>query len=392
MDLRQLRGIEIAKQKQVRKTKDGYLVKSQSGAGYYRVGEDFSCTCPDAEFHNATCKHAYAVRYYLKTELDTPQGVKVVEKRLTYKQAWSAYNKSQNEEVRLFDELLRDLVQEIEEPEQQGAGRKRLSLREQVFCSVQKVYSQLSSRRAHSLYKNAQERQQIEKAPHFNAVNKVLNRPELTPILHQLVAVSASPLKAVETDFAVDSTGFQTTRFNDWCEVMHGLQRDRKWVKAHFCTGVKTNVVSAVEITREDGADSPQFPMLVEKTVKGFEVKEISADKAYSSRENYEVVAEVGGQAFVPFRSNATGKSKGSLLWRKMFHYFQFNQQEFYQHYHKRSNAESTVNMIKAKFGDTLKSKNHISQINELLCKIIAHNLVVIIHEINELGITAKFN
>lgn len=63
------------------------------------------------------------------------------------------------------------------------------------------------------------------------------------------------------------------------------------------------------------------------------------------------------------------------MLWRKMFHYFQMNQEEFLTHYHKRSNVESTFTAIKKKFGETLKSKNRIAQENELLCKFIAYNL-----------------
>ncbi|MDI6655356.1 MAG: hypothetical protein QME59_05660 [Candidatus Hydrothermarchaeota archaeon] len=74
-----------------------------------------------------------------------------------------------------------------------------------------------------------------------------------------------------------------------------------------------------------------------------------------------------------------------------MFHYFQFNREDFLEHYHKRSNAESTFNMIKAKLGDKLKSKNPVAQKNELLCKFIAHNIIVLIHEMYELGINPIF-
>ncbi len=48
--------------------------------------------------------------------------------------------------------------------------------------------------------------------------------------------------------------------------------------------------------------------------------------------------------------------------------------------------------MIKMKFGDKLKSKNFIAQKNELLCKMIAHNIVVLIHEMYELGIEPEFS
>ena len=40
-----------------------------------------------------------------------------------------------------------------------------------------------------------------------------------------------------------------------------------------------------------------------------------------------------------------------------MFHYFQFRQEEFLRHYHKRSNVESTFSAIKRKFGPDVRSK-----------------------------------
>ena len=283
------------------------------------------------------------------------------------------------------------MVKEVEEPEQVCVGRPRLSLREQAFCAIQKVYSRLSSRRAHSLYRNAEGKEQINHAPNFNSINKLLNRPELTPILQRLITVSASPLKTVETDFAIDSTGFQTTRFNDWMERKHGVIREHKWVKAHLICGVKTNVITAATITDGDGADSPQLPYLVAQTASGFQIREASADKAYSGRDNLEAINAVGGVPYIPFKVGTVGKAKGSLLWSKLFHYFQFNQNEFYEHYHKRSNVESTANMVKAKFGAGLKSKNFKAQENELLCKLIAHNIVCVIHETHELGIEPNF-
>jgi len=70
-----------------------------------------------------------------------------------------------------------------------------------------------------------------------------------------------------------------------------------------------------------------------------------------------------------------------SHIWRKMFNYFQYNQEEFLEHYHKRSNVETTFHMIKSKLGDSLKSKNEVAQKNELLCKLIAHNIIVLVSE-----------
>lgn len=47
--------------------------------------------------------------------------------------------------------------------------------------------------------------------------------------------------------------------------------------------------------------------------------------------------------------------------------------------------------MIKRKFGDFLRRKTDIAMTNETLCKILAHNIVVLIHEMHELGIDPVF-
>jgi transposase len=61
------------------------------------------------------------------------------------------------------------------------------------------------------------------------------------------------------------------------------------------------------------------------------------------------------------------------------------------QSYHKRSNVEMTFSMIKAKFGDALRSKTERAQINEALCKILCHNICCLIQSMYELGLKPKF-
>ena len=394
-DPREERGKVIAeKGGQVRQVNDHlFKVRSQSGNGEYEVKsthEGMTCTCPDFITRGKPCKHILATRFYLEIQKVTPKGTITEKVRLSYAQAWSAYNAAQAEEIRIFDALLKDLVKAIPEPIQ-TVGRPRLSIQESLFCSIQKVYSQLSSRRAHTLFQNAVERKQIGHAPHFNAPSKLFNSPEITPILHELVALSALPVAELETDFAIDSTGFRTTTFSAYNGAKHGERREHRWIKAHIACGVKTNIVTSIEITGGNGADSPHFKPLVNDTSKSFNIREISADLAYSSRDNLEAIGALGGVAYIPFKRIATGKTRGSPVWRRMYHYFQLNREEFMAHYHKRSNVESTNAAIKRKFGETLKSKNQVAQVNELLAKIIAYNLTVVIHEMFENDISPEF-
>ena len=83
--------------------------------------------------------------------------------------------------------------------------------------------------------------------------------------------------------------------------------------------------------------------------------------------------------------------SPKSELWTRMYHFYALNRAEFLQHYHKRSNVETTFHMIKAKFGQRLRSLTLTAQINEALCKVLCHNLCVVIQSVHELGIEATF-
>lgn len=380
-----------------------FAVKSQSGVGVYRVeasGEVATCTCPDATKHEGTgCKHIAAVRFYLERQTVGPSGEVVSERvPITYTQAWGAYNEAQKAEVKVFDKLLSELVASVEDPRPaQVRGQPRLPLSDLLFASVQKVYSQLSCRRSYSLFGFAAERGQIKRAPSYSMSSIVLNREDVTPILHDLIAKSALPLAALEENFAVDSSGFRTTCYGEYCQEAHGKSNENTWLKAHIIIGVRTHVIPKVVVTGANGADIVQFPELVNGAVDaGFVMKEVYADKGYLSRESFNAAAGIGAIPYIAFKSNSRGHSRGggrpqSTWWKRMYHLFQSNREEWEAHYHLRSNVEAGFAAIKKKLGETLKSRNPVAQTNELLAKILAYNLTVLIHEMYEHGVVPGF-
>jgi transposase len=60
-----------------------------------------------------------------------------------------------------------------------------------------------------------------------------------------------------------------------------------------------------------------------------------------------------------------------------MFHFYIYRRDEFRGHYHRRSNVESTFCMIKRNFGAKVRSKTVTAQLNEVLCKVLAQNLLL---------------
>src|SRR5438105_11887991 len=154
---------------------------------------------------------------------------------------------------------------------------------------------------------------------------------------------------------------------------------------------VNTLIVTSIEVTYSHAADCPQFEGLVKTTGRNFTMAEVRADKAYLSSDNMQVVADHQAVPYIAFKANSTTSEKHSAIWQRMFHFYSFNQQRFMECYHKRSNVETTFSMIKSKFGDRLRSKTRTAQINEALCKVLAHNLCCLIQSIYELGIEPTF-
>ena len=398
MDKRQQKGLVIAATSKIQKRGDTWVVPSQSLNGKYTVRMDTAgprCTCPDFELRQQSCKHVFAVEFVLQRETVTdPDGTTIVTEtaavRVTYTQDWPAYNAAQTTEKAQFCRLLRELVAGIPTPYPK-TGRPPLPLSDRLFAAAFKVYSTVSARRFMTDLREAQADGLIEHTPHFNSVLAVIESEDVTPILHELITATSLPLREVETDFAVDSTGFGTGSFFRYYTAKYKHdQYNHDWLKCHAMVGVKTNIVTAVRITGRDDNDSPQFKPLVEQTAERFTISEVSADKAYSSYANLELVESKGAVPFIPFKSYAVGHSKNST-WNRLFHYFALNREEFGEHYHKRSNIETTFSMVKRVFGGSVRSKTPTAQENEVLLKVICHNIRCLIHAIHELGIEPMF-
>jgi transposase len=305
--------------------------------------------------------------------------------RVTYSQDWTNYNAAQRAEGDLFAPMLADLCSTIENAPQ-GNGRPRLPTSDMAFTAISRVYSGLSARRYDSEVREACAKGLTDEDPHFNSVLRYLRSPDMTPVLRNLVELSALPLKAVETDYAIDSAGFTTGKFERWFDHKWGKERSRhQWLKLHAMVGVQTNVVTSVELSGAFSHDSNYFRPLVESTAKRFTIGEVSADKAYSNKAIHQLVVDHGGTPYIAFKE--TPCVKGELpepkattsVFHRMQYLFAYQRDAFLAHYHKRSNVECTFSMIKRKFGDSLRSKSEVGQMNEILCKVIAHNVCVLI-------------
>jgi transposase len=410
MSIREAKGRDIADRARIVKSGNLYLVPSQSSGKKYNVDfENGRCSCPDFDFTQAKCKHLFAVEFTVRREQTTVTETKadgatkttvtetVTVKRKTYPQVWPAYNMAQTKEKAIFLYLLHQLCQGVGSPAQYGRGQRRLPLEDMIFAMAYKVYSTVSGRRFMTDLRDAHAKGYIENLPCYNSIFNYFESEMLTPYLLMLIEESALPLAAIEQDFAADSTGISGCRFVQWFSAKYDdpkLMEQRDWIKIHIMCGTTTNVVTAVEVSEKYRNDTLYFKPLMDTTARNFNVREVSADKGYDSFANRAHAVSHGAMPYIPFRGGERRQPSSSQkgeLWKRMYHFYAYNTERFMQSYHKRSNVETTFHMIKAKFGDSVRSKTERAQVNEALCKILCHNICCLIQSMYELGLKPKF-
>ena len=432
---RRQRGLAIAAQVPINRNRLGYEVPSQSDNGSYVVnldGEPF-CTCRDFAERQEPCKHIYATSFALKRETykrdtlyreqareevragarqTTEEKLRVKTTQADFAPApedasyWQIYNLAQTNEKDMFYILLKSLCDTLVEPpkEGRGKGRPKLPLGDTILSCALKVYLGESGRKNEGFLRDAVRAGLLEKYPSFTTVFRYMEDEALTPILHKLIETSSLPLKALETGFAPDGSGFSTSVHDRWFDDKWGSGRTQKkaharYLKAHLICGVETQIVSKVVVTEAESHDGQHLPELVKATAKNFEVQEVMADKAYLSAANLRLISEVGATPLIPFKVNSKPRynegrnqdTEEANIWNQCYHYFMLHREEFLKRYHKRSNVESAYSMIKKNYGGALSSKRETAQVNEILLKVVCHNVGVLIKSFYKLGIKAEF-
>jgi transposase len=219
--------------------------------------------------------------------------------------------------------------------------------------------------------------------------------PAITPLLRILVQESAAPLAGIERNIAIDASGFSKfLRFNH-LDNKHGKGKNamKDFMKAHAACGTITTIVTDLVVTKSTGkgtGDASNFLPLLKGTLGHFDIANVMADKAYSSYEILQGVDDIGAVPYIPFRDGSTDKH-GPEIWKRMYHYVQLNAEEFNKFYHQRSNVETLFSVIKRKLDHRLMSKDEVGMVNEVYCKFLAHNIIVLANAMYQHDLKPKF-
>jgi len=311
-----------------------------------------------------------------------------------YTQNWPAYNQAQTREKFLFMQILNDIVNSLHiKTYGKSTGRPPFQIDDMIKCCAIKVFNNFSARRTISDLGFARALRYIEKEPHFNSIINYMGNPYITRFLKEMIKKTSIPLAPFEKRFAADGTGFGAPNKSRWINIRLERKKHKDYKKLHAICGTYTNIIVSAKVTRANKNDSLQFKELLKEIAEEFNIKEVSADKGYISRENAQAVADLGAIPYIMPRKNVKATAKGHYpAWHKMIRLFKDHENRFLAHYHQRSNIESTFSMIKSKFSPYIKNKKFKSQENEILLKVVCHNISVLISAIFELNLNLSID
>ncbi len=370
-----------------------YICKRCESEKVVKAGLSYNTT-KNIVWQRYKCKQCH-FNFKAEKKYILPEPKFVYQNQVHKKTDWTSLTNAQTNEYEMFNEVLLELLDLIVVEHKQKTGRPSADIKDVLYCMLTKTYRMISSRRLSSDLKTAEQLGHISKAPTYSSLMYYFNDKRLKPILTELIELSATPIASLdESQFAADASGFSVSKFGRWYDWKFRKESEKRlYRKLHLACGTMTNIITSVTLTNQYSGDAPELKTLVKRTALSFNIKEFSADRAYISRGNLEAIRDAGALPVIPFKSNTRPHGgKNGLLWRKLYVYFKDNPQEFFEKYHRRSNVESVFFMLKQKFGDSLMTKNLMANYNEILCKVLAHNICILIRCFFEFGLTERFS
>lgn len=178
----------------------------------------------------------------------------------------------------------------------------------------------------------------------------------------------------------VDSTGIKVYGEGEWKVRQHGVSRRRTWRKLHIGVDEATREFVAVVVSTNSFKDSQILPDLLEQVAD--EIKQVSADGAYDSRNCYDAIRAREARAAIPPQKRARiwqhGNTKaerhirdenlrairrvGRAAWKRE------------SNYHRRSLAETQVFRVKMIFTEHVRARSFEGQAAQLLVRCAALN------------------
>lgn len=200
-------------------------------------------------------------------------------------------------------------------------------------------------------------------------------------LLYEINLLMLAEIMVGKIDMILDSSGIRIIGRSIWyCLRIKKEIHKRECDKVHLAVSSQFMFILNWKITRYKKNDCPFFKILLAPfKLLGI----ISADKGYLSRANFQLVADKGGEAYIPFKKGkkqgSTPKAKSCPAWKVAFYFWKTLNGIYMGIYHQRSRIEAVFSALKRRYGDKLYCRKARMRRKEMALRFIAYNLKLLI-------------
>ncbi len=171
----------------------------------------------------------------------------------------------------------------------------------------------------------------------------------------------------------LDSSCFSLKTSSKWFDIrIQRVSEKKDYLKLHIVIDADTLVILHFTITGWSGSDSREFMRLINDLPR---LGKVAADKAYSSRAHCQAVADKGGTPYLCFKTNSTGRAKGSPAWKLSFKAYTTDPEAWMGEYHIRSVVEAVFASIKRCWGSEIRDRKGWHKRRTIAIKTVAYNV-----------------
>src|SRR3989344_2546393 len=291
-------------------------------------------------------------------------------------------NQSHQWEPRYFLKILNETINLLSLPDgYKGTGRPSVPVSEKLKVCCIKQFNLKGGRRTVHHIESARAMGYLFipniSENYFNMINNYTKDSSLTQYLQKLIILLAEPLAKKSYYFAVDGTGFKIGYGKkNYCSIRTDKDSKREYIGLHAIADVESHIIPYAIVSKGHVHDNNFFKPLIKKTNETFTIKEVYAVPAYLSKNNVEFCKALNIASYLKPKSNTVIKGLKNSAWRSSIErYYQDEKRKQYRRYSLRSNIESAFHMIKSVNTDILRHKTFEGRVNELLARIVCHNI-----------------
>ncbi|MEM3401688.1 MAG: IS5 family transposase [Candidatus Hadarchaeales archaeon] len=186
-----------------------------------------------------------------------------------------------------------------------------------------------------------------------------------------------------EVVVSLDSSGLKVSNRGDWMRKVWKVHRG--WIKIHIAVDKGEKQCVAIKVTDESTGDQNEFRPLVKEAernigAKGGRVKQVNADGAYDSRDNFNTLDEMEIIPAIKIRKNAIARAKGSpLRKRHVREYKRLGYKKWRKKYEYgyRWRAEGNFSAVKRLTGEYVVATKKTNMFKEAAMKFLFYNSVI---------------